>query len=190
MSCFSDYSQLPCPDSDSFRIQYLPEQEKAQIQNFCNWIEDNPETSTQSAPNSPIIGLIECSDTTACQEVGTSGTAKESAHEAEKSAPIAEQILPSAAASGGEAGGSGRSTVRVVPFQSLPSSTQEELGKKLFDDPLLTVENIQKLADYMQWSFKFTKVCLLLSSAFLYRVVLISDLSFFGLIGCCQPVFL
>jgi cytochrome c peroxidase len=79
--------------------------------------------------------------------VGTSGTAKESAHEAEKSAPIAEQILPSAAASGGEAGGSGRSTVRVVPFQSLPSSTQEELGKKLFDDPLLTMENIQKLAD-------------------------------------------
>ena len=124
---------------------------------------------------------------------------KESAPGAKKFAPTTEQIPPSAAAndagtaaaaSGGEAGGSGRSGVRVVPFQSLLSSTQEELGKELFNDPLLTVDNIQKLTDYMQWSFKFTKVCLLLSSAFLYRVVLISDLSFFGLIGCCQPVFL
>jgi len=103
--------------------------------------------------------------------VGTSGTAKESAHEAEKSAPIAEQIPPSAAASGGEAGGSGRSSVRVVPFQSLPQSAQEELGKEPFDDPLLTVENVKKLADYMQWSFKFTKVSLLLSSLSQYRVV-------------------
>ena len=106
--------------------------------------------------------------------MGTSGTAKESAPGAEKSAPSAEQIPSSAAASdataataavasGGEAGGSGRSGVRVVPFQSLPSSAQEELGKELFDDPLLTMENIHKLADYMQWSFKFTKVSLLLS---------------------------
>ena len=96
----------------------------------------------------------------------------------QQSTPEAMKSSPSAAASGGEARGSGRSSVRVVPFQSLPSSTQEELGKELFDDPLLTVENIQKLADYMQWSFKFTKVCLLLSSVFLYQVVLISDLSF------------
>ena len=132
--------------------------------------------------------------------MGTSGTSEEGAPGAEKSAPSTEQTPSSVAASdsagaaaatsGGEAGGSGRSHVRVVPFQSLPYSHQEELGKELFDDRLLTVEKIQKLADYMQWSFKFTKVCLLLSSVFLYRVVLISDLSFFGLIGCCQPVFL
>ena len=72
--------------------------QKAQIQNFRNWIEDNPETSTQSAPNSPIIGLIECSDTATCEEVGTSGTTKESAPGAKKFAPTTEQIPPSAAA--------------------------------------------------------------------------------------------
>ena len=154
-----------------FRLQYLPEHEKAQLQDFRNWIEDNSETTTRSAPNSPIIGLIGSSDTATCQEVGTSGTLKEGAPGAEKSVPSFEQVpsfaaasdavTAAAATSGGEPGRSGRSCVRVVPFQSLPSSVQEELGKELFDDPLFTLENIQKLADYMQWSFKFTKVCLL-----------------------------
>ena len=58
--------------------------------------------------------------------------------------------------------GSKTPTVRLVPFQSLPRSTQEELGKELFDDPLLSVNNVKKLTDYMQWSFKYTKVNLLL----------------------------
>ena len=85
----------------------------------------------------------------------------------------AEYPLATAAAAtgGGEAGGSGKSSVRVVPFQSLPESAQEELGKELFDGPLLTMENVQKLADYMQWSFKFTKVSLLLPDFTKYRVV-------------------
>ena len=52
-------------------------------------------------------------------------------------------------------------SVRLIPFQSMPQSTQEELGKELFDDALLTVDNMKKLADCMQWSFKFTKVSLL-----------------------------
>jgi len=43
----------------------------------------------------------------------------------------------------------------------MPQSTQEELGKELFDHPLLTVDNMKKLADCMQWSFKFTKASLL-----------------------------
>jgi len=30
------------------------------------------------------------------------------------------------------------------------------MGKELFDDPLLSIDNIKKLADYMQWSFKYT----------------------------------
>ena len=123
--------------------------------------------------------------------MGTSGTSEEGAPGAEKSAPSTEQTPSSAAASdsagaaaatsGGEAGGSGRSHVRVVPFQSLPSSHQEELGKELFDDLLLTVDNIQKLADYMQWSFKFTKVSLVLSGLAQYRVVVITNLSSFAL---------
>ena len=63
-----------------------------------------------------------------------------------------------AAATDGKAGGSGTSGTRIIPFQSLPSSSQEELGKDLFDDPLLTPENMKKLQDYMKWSFKFTQV--------------------------------
>ena len=56
--------------------------------------------------------------------------------------------------------GSKNPTVRLVPFQSMPQSTQEELGKELFDDPLLSMENLKKLADSMQWCFKYTKVIL------------------------------
>jgi len=32
------------------------------------------------------------------------------------------------------------------------------MGKELFDDPLLSKENVKKLADYVKWSFKYTKV--------------------------------
>jgi len=59
---------------------------------------------------------------------------------------------------GGEAEGSRNPVVRVVPFQSLPQSAQEEMGKELFDNPLLSIKNVKKLTDYMQWSFKYTKV--------------------------------
>ena len=40
------------------------------------------------------------------------------------------------------AGGSKGPSIRLVPFQSMPQSTQEEYGKELFDDPLLTVCNV------------------------------------------------
>ena len=107
-------------------------------------------------PESPTIELIENSDAIACQEINTSGTPKESTAEAEKTSPyVAAKGGDTAAfarSGSGEAGGLGKSTIRVVLFQSLPESAQEELGKELFDDPLLTVENLQKLADYMQWS--------------------------------------
>jgi len=84
--------------------------------------------------------------------------------------PEAPEHTPAAAEGTSNAGGTGSSgaegsrgpAVRLVPFQSMPQSTQEELGKELFDDPLLSVDNIKKLADYMQWSFKYTKVNLLL----------------------------
>jgi hypothetical protein len=49
----------------------------------------------------------------------------------------------------------------------MPQSTQEELRKELFDDPLLSIDNVKKLANYMQWSFKYTKVRLLLLHVFL-----------------------
>ena len=76
---------------------------------------------------------------------------------------------PAATEGASKASGSGSSgaegskgpAVQLVPFQSMPQSTQEELGKDLFDDPLLSVDNMKKLEDCMQWSFKFTKVNLL-----------------------------
>ena len=84
--------------------------------------------------------------------------------------PEAPDHTPAAAEGASNAGGAGSSgaegsrgpAVRLVPFQSMPQSTQDEFGKELFDDPLLSVDNVKKLADYMQWSFKYTKVSLLL----------------------------
>ena len=89
---------------------------------------------------------------------------QESNSETPKLTPSAATENTSAAAGIGdnEAEGSKNPVVRVVPFQSLSQSAQEEMGKELFDDPLLSIDNIKKLADYMQWSFKYTKVNLLL----------------------------
>jgi len=115
------------------------------------------------------MGVVKGSADAATQEASASG-------EAEKSAPSSTDVVgasPSAAATAaGEAGGSGSTGTRIIPFQSLPPSVQEELGKDLFDDPLLTPENMRKLQDCMEWSFKFTHVslvfpkCFLMSSSF------------------------
>ena len=142
-----------------------------------SWIESNPESSSQSAPDSPIMGVIKDSGDATSQETSASVEAKEDASRVDKSTPSEKPssfvAIGDAAtvAAAGEAGGLGSSGTRLVPFQSLPSSIQEELGKDLFDDPLLTPENMKKLADYMKWSFRFTQVSLLLSSASQYRVV-------------------
>ena len=64
---------------------------------------------------------------------------------------------PAAAKGAPKAGGSGSSgaegskgpSVRLVPFQFMPQLAQEELGKELFDDPLLSLDNMKKLADCM-----------------------------------------
>jgi len=126
-------------------------------------MQNNLETTTRSAPESPVIGLIENS-TVICPNVDTPGTSNEPNPEAPKFTPsVATEGTPSAAEIGsGGAEGSRNPTVRVVPFQSLPQSTQEELGIELFDDPLLTIDNVKKLANYMQWCFNYTKVNLLL----------------------------
>jgi len=119
------------------------------------------EGTSRSAPESPVIGLNE-----------TPAASLPSADTTEKSSepcPEAPDHTPAAAEGTSNAGGSGSSgaegskdpAVWLVPFQSMPQSTQEELGKELFDDPLLSLDNMKKLADCMQWIFKFTKVSLL-----------------------------
>ena len=65
--------------------------------------------------------------------------------------PKAPDHTPAIAEGASNAGGSGISvaegskgpSVRLVPFQSMPQSAQEELGKELFDDPLLIVDNMK-----------------------------------------------
>ena len=91
-----------------------------------------------------------------------SGASKEPTLEVPVSTPSAagEGTSSAAGCGGGRAEGSKNPTVRLVPFQSMPKYIQEELGKELFDDPLLSMENMKKLADSMQWCFKYTKVSL------------------------------
>ena len=95
-------------------------------------MQSDPETTTRSAPESPVIGLIESSASAGtCQEAGTSGISKESAPGMTKPSPSAAAGETSAAVGigSGEGGGSRNPAVRVLPFQSLPQSAQEEMGK-------------------------------------------------------------
>ena len=139
------------------RIQYLPAHEKDQIQDFRNWIPCDP--TTRSAPESLVIGLIENAIANS-PNTDMPGTSNQPNLEAPKLTPSAATESTSNSDGTGSSGAERSKTlaIRLVPFQSLPQSTQEELGKELFDDPLLSVDNVKKLADYMQWSFKYTKV--------------------------------
>ena len=144
---------MPQPSYFEFRlarIQYLPAHEKDQIQDFRNWVQNDPETSTRSVPVSPVVGLIENS-TANLPNRDMPGTSNEPNPEAPKLTPsVAIEGTSSATGIGSNrAEGSRNPTVWVVPFQSLPQSAQEELGNELFDDPLLTIENVKKLVDYM-----------------------------------------
>src|SRR6185312_13799893 len=117
------------------------------------------EGTSRSAPDSLVIGLIE----TPAADFSSADTVEKPNELSPKTSDT-----PTAAEGASKAGGSRSSgaegskgpSVRLVPFQSMPQSAQEELGKELFDDPLLSLDNMKKLADYMQWSFKFTKVSL------------------------------
>ena len=121
---------------------------------------DSEETS-RSTPESPIIGLIE----TSAASLPNADIAKKSSEPDPEGPEQTPAIGEGASNAGGpgsnEAEGLKGPAVRLVPFHSMPQSTQEELGKELFDDPLLSLDNMKKLADCMQWSFKFAKVSLL-----------------------------
>ena len=130
-------------------------------------MESSLQTTTRPSPDSLVIGLIE-NPTANPANKDVPGISNEPNLEASKYMPSPTTEDTSNAARTGISGAEGLKTpaVRFVPFQSMPQSTQEELGKELFDDPLLSVDNMKKLADCMQWSFKFTKVSLLLLLVF------------------------
>ena len=151
---------------------------------MSNWSESPLESSTRSVPDSPILGLVQNSAGTNSQGAVTSG-------EAEKSAPASSDGVKASLSSAatGEAGGSSSAGTRIIPFQSLPKSVQEELGAELFNDPLLTPENMKKLQDNMNWNFQYMQVSLFLIEYFPVSSNSVSELSSFCT-GCCQSVFL
>ena len=128
-------------------------------------MQNSSEGTSRSAPESPVIGLIE-NPSLDLPNADTAGISNDLNPEAPEHTPVAAEGASNAAGTGSGAEESRRPAVRLVPFQSMPQSTQGELGKELFDDPLLSIDNIKKLADYMQWSFKYTKVSLLLLFVF------------------------
>ena len=93
-----------------------------------------------------MIGLIENS-TANLPNTDMPGMSNEPNPEAPKLTPAATEGITSAAGTiSGRTEGLRDPAVRVVPFQPMPQSTQEELGKELFDDPLLSVDNVIKEA--------------------------------------------
>jgi len=114
--------QLSYLESCFARIQHLLAHEKDQVQDFRNWISSGSEGTSRSAPESPVIGLIE-----------TPAASLPSADTVEKPSepnPEAPEHTLAAAEGASKAGGSGRSgaeglkgpSVRLVPFQSMPQS--------------------------------------------------------------------
>ena len=101
-------------------------------------MESSPEASTQSTPDSPVIGLIENS-TNPSPSVDMPGTSREPPLEvpASTAAAASEGTSNTAGCGSDKAEGSKNPTVRLVPFQSMPQSTQEELGKELFCNTLI-----------------------------------------------------
>ena len=107
------------------------------------------EETSRSASDSTVIGLIET--------MAASFPSVDTARKPSEPSPGTSDT-PAATKGASKAGGSGSSgaegskgpSIRLVPFQSMPQLAQEEVGKELFDDPLLSLDNMMKLADCMQ----------------------------------------
>ena len=110
-------------------------------------MKSSSEGTSRSAPESPVIGLIE-NPSAILPNVDTAGISNEPNPQAPEHTPAAAEIASNAGGTGdSRAEGSIGPAIRLVPFQSMPQSAQEELGKELFDDPLLSLDNMKKLTD-------------------------------------------
>ena len=98
-------------------------------------MQSSSEGTSRLAPESPVIGLIE-NPFASLPNADTAGISNEPNPQAPERTPVAAQGTSNADGAGSSgAQGSRGPTVRLVPFRSMPQSTQEELGKELFDDP-------------------------------------------------------
>ena len=105
------------------RVQHLPAHEENQVQDFRNWESSGSEGTSRSAPESPVIGLIE-TPATILQNVNTAKKSSEPNPEASEHTPAAAEGASKAGGSGSSgAEGSKGPAVRLVPFQSMPQST-------------------------------------------------------------------
>ena len=108
--------QLSYSESCLARIQYLPAHEKDQVQDFRNWVSSGSEGTSRSAPESPVIGLIETP--------AASLPSVDTAEKPSEPSPKAPDQIPATAEGTSNAGGSGSNgaegskgpSVRLVPF--------------------------------------------------------------------------
>ena len=98
------------------RIQYLPAHEKDQIQDFRNWVSSSSEGTSRSAPESPVIGLIETL-AASLPSIDTAEKPSEPTLEAPEHTPAAAEGASNAVGSGSNgAEWSKGPSVRLVPF--------------------------------------------------------------------------
>ena len=83
------------------------------------------EEASRSAPDSPVIGLIK-NPTASFSSVDTSEKPSEPSPETSDTPAAAEGASKASGSGSSEAEGSKGPSVRLVPFQSMPQSTQEE----------------------------------------------------------------
>ena len=111
--------QLSYSESCLARIQHLPACEKEQIQDFRNWVSSSSEGTSLSAPESPIIGLIEnpsiSTPSPETTEISNKPNPEVFGHTHAAAEGISNAAGPSSSGSKGPA-------VRLVPFESMPQS--------------------------------------------------------------------
>ena len=90
-----------------------------------NWCESNPESSSPTTPDSPILGVIKDSTGADTEGVGTSGEAEKSTLALTDDAKASPSLSTDR-----EAGGSGNTGTRIIPFQYLPTSVHLFTGSK------------------------------------------------------------
>ena len=116
--------QLSYSGSCLARVQHLPAHEKNQVQDIRNWVSCGSEGTSQSVPESPVIGLIE-TPAAILPNVNTAEKSSEPNPEAPKHTPAVAERASKASGSGSSGPeGSKGPAVRLVPFQSMPQSTQ------------------------------------------------------------------